>query len=51
MKQNGWKGNPIDVVKMPDGVYTTIDNTRVVSAREAGIDVQAIVHNYMIHYQ
>lgn len=45
MKQNGWKGDPIDVVEMPDGVYTTIDNTRVVSAREAGIDVQAI-HNY-----
>ena len=31
---------------MPDGVYTTIDNTRVVSAREAGIDVQATIHNY-----
>ena len=46
MKQNGWKGGPIDVVKMPDGAYTTIDNTRVVSAREAGINVQAIIHNY-----
>lgn len=46
MRQNGWKGDPIDVVKMPDGVYTTIDNTRVVSAREAGIDVQATIHNY-----
>ena len=46
MKQNGWKGDPIDVVEMPDGVYTTIDNTRVVSAREAGIDVQATIHNY-----
>ncbi|MDE5908327.1 MAG: hypothetical protein K2H52_06275 [Lachnospiraceae bacterium] len=46
MKQNGWKGDPIDVVEMPDGVYTTIDNTRVVSAREAGIDVQATTHNY-----
>ncbi len=40
------KGGPIDVVKMPDGAYTTIDNTRVVSAREAGINVQAIIHNY-----
>ena len=46
MKKNGWKGDPIDVVQMPDAVYTTIDNTRVVSAREAGINVQANVHGY-----
>ena len=46
MKKDGWKGDPIDVVQMPDGVYTTIDNTRVVSAREAGINVQANVHGY-----
>ena len=46
MKKNGWKGDRIDVVKMPDGIYTTIDNTRVVSARKVGIDVQANVHGY-----
>ena len=46
MKKNGWKGDPIDIVQMPDGVYTTIDNTRVVSARGAGINVQAKVHGY-----
>ena len=46
MKKNGWKGDPIDVVEMPDGIYTTIDNTRVVSAREAGINVQANVYGY-----
>ena len=46
MKENGWRGEPIDVVKMPDGMYTTIDNTRVVAAREAGINVQANVHEY-----
>jgi len=46
MKKNGWKGDPIDVVEMPDGIYTTIDNTRVVSAREAGINVKANVHGY-----
>ncbi|MDE6887893.1 MAG: hypothetical protein K2P45_04510 [Eubacterium sp.] len=45
MKKNGWKGDPIDVVQMPDGAYTTIDNTRVVAAREAGINVKANVHN------
>ena len=31
MRESGWKGEPIDVVEMPDGIYTTIDNTRVVS--------------------
>lgn len=45
MKANGWKGDPIDVVKMSDGKLTTIDNTRVVAAREAGIDIQAILHD------
>lgn len=45
MKANGWKGDPIDVVKMSDGKLTTIDNTRVVAAREAGIDAQAIIHD------
>ena len=45
MKVNGWKGDPIDVIRMSDGKMTTIDNTRVVAAREAGIDVQAIIHD------
>lgn len=36
----------MDSNKIADGIYTTIDNTRVVSAREAGIDVQANVHGY-----
>ncbi|EOO73345.1 cytoplasmic protein [Bacillus cereus BAG1O-1] len=46
MKSNGWKGDPIDVVKMPDGNLTTIDNTRVAAAREVGIEVQATIRNY-----
>ena len=46
MRRDGWNGAPIDVVKMPDGKLTTIDNTRVASAREAGIDVQAVVRGY-----
>ncbi|MFL0253030.1 hypothetical protein ACJDT4_21715 [Clostridium neuense] len=45
MEANGWRGAPIDVVKMRDGNLTTIDNTRVIAAREAGIDVQAILHD------
>lgn len=27
MKAKGWKGDPIDVVRMPDGSLTTLDNT------------------------
>lgn len=46
MLTNGWKGDPIDVVYMPDGRLTTIDNTRVVAAREAGISVTARIHHY-----
>ena len=26
MKAKGWDGDPIDVVRMPDGNLTTIDN-------------------------
>lgn len=41
MRTNGWKGDPVDVVKMPDGKLTSMDNTRIAAAREAGIDVKA----------
>jgi len=43
MKSDGWKGDPVDVVRMPDGKLTSIDNTRIAAAREAGIDVKATV--------
>jgi len=46
MSTNGWVGNPIDVVSMPDGTLATIDNTRVLAARMAGIDVQANVRGF-----
>lgn len=45
MDKNDCEGDPIDVVRMSDGGLTTIDNTRVVAARAAGIDVQAVVRN------
>jgi RHS repeat-associated protein len=44
LKANGWMGDPIDVVRMSDGNLTTIDNTRVLAAKNAGIDVKAVVH-------
>ncbi|MDG6472550.1 hypothetical protein QAZ12_11220, partial [Glaesserella parasuis] len=46
MKKDGWKGDPIDVVNMPDGAPTSLDNTRVLAARQAGVKVEATVHNY-----
>ncbi|EOI3549591.1 type IV secretion protein Rhs, partial [Cronobacter dublinensis] len=45
MKANGWKGDPIDVIRMPDGKLITIDNTRVLAASRAGIKVEARVHD------
>ncbi|WP_143742420.1 hypothetical protein [Roseateles chitinivorans] len=39
MRANGWKGAPIDVVRMSDGSLTTFDNTRLLAAQRAGINV------------
>lgn len=46
MKAHGWKGPAIDVVKMPDGKLTTVDNTRVLAAHRAKINVRANVHAF-----
>ena len=46
MKSDGWKGDPVDVVRMPDGKLTSIDNTRIAAAREAGVDVKATVRGF-----
>ena len=46
MKTNGWQGEPINVVKMPDGSLTAIDNTRLLAARKAGIDAKVKIHDY-----
>jgi len=43
MRANGWVGDPIDVVRPPDGSLATIDNTRVLAAHQAGIDVQTTI--------
>lgn len=46
MKKNGWAGEPVDVIKMPDGKFTSMDNTRIRAAREADIGVKANIHNF-----
>ena len=45
-RANGWVGDSIDVVRMPDSGLTAIDNTRVVAAHQAGIDVQALIQGF-----
>ena len=45
-KQNKWIGEPVDVVNMPDKAPTSMDNTRILAAREAGVKVKANVHNF-----
>lgn len=45
MRANGWQGAPIDVVRMSDGGLTTFDNTRLLAAQRAGINVQATVRD------
>jgi LysM repeat protein len=48
MRSDGWRadrGN-IDVVQMPDGRFTSVDNTRLLAAREAGIDVSANIRSF-----
>jgi hypothetical protein len=46
MRASGWVGEPIDVVRMPDGELTSVDNTRLLAAKNASIDVRANVHEF-----
>ena len=45
MMQHGWKGAPIDVVRMSDGTLITIDNTRLLAASRTNTLVNSIVHD------
>jgi RHS repeat-associated protein len=40
------KYDPIDIVKMPDGIYSTIDNTRLLAAQRLGHDIKAVAHAF-----
>lgn len=48
MKKDGWleSEGPIDVVELPEGGYTSLDNTRIMTAQDAGIQMEARVHKY-----
>lgn len=44
MKNNGFvveSDRLIDVVRMPDGLLTSLDNTRIFAAHRAGVKIQA----------
>ena len=45
MRENGWVGDAVDIVHMPDGGLTSVDNTRILAAQEAGIHVHGIIHD------
>lgn len=45
MRRGGWQRRPVDVVRMPDGEMTTLDNARLAAARAAGIGMPSIVHD------
>jgi len=46
MKANGWLGEPIDVVRMPDGGLTAVDNTRLAAASLTNTPVQARIRGF-----
>ena len=46
MIADGWNGAPLNVVQMPDGNLTTIDNTRLLAAKEAGIKAKIVIHKF-----
>ncbi|MBF0298341.1 MAG: hypothetical protein HQK51_06450, partial [Oligoflexia bacterium] len=44
MKLSGWRGDPIDIVRLKDGSLISVDNTRVLAASRANINVKAKIH-------
>jgi hypothetical protein len=46
MKANGWQGSPINVVRMPDGSLTAVDNTRLAAASLTNTPVQAVIGGF-----
>jgi hypothetical protein len=46
LKADGWTKEPIDIVKMNDGKFTSVDNTRLKAARKLNAKVKAIVHDF-----
>lgn len=45
-KENGAYHDPIDIVIMPDGKYTSYDNKRLYCAKKLGVRLRARIHYY-----
>lgn len=43
-KVGSGKYEAIDIVKMSDGMYSTVDNTRLLAAQRLGVNIKATVH-------
>jgi filamentous hemagglutinin len=46
MQKDGWNGDPVDIVIMPNGTATSMDNTRILAAREASVSIKAKVRDF-----
>jgi RHS repeat-associated protein len=46
MREEGWFGDPIDVVRMPDGGLTSVDNRRLAAAAMTDTPVQARIRSF-----
>lgn len=45
-KEMKYTAEPIDIVKMEDGIYSSADHGRLMAAEKLGIDVKANTHNF-----
>jgi hypothetical protein len=41
-----YTAEPIDIVKMEDGIYSSLDHARLMAAEKAGVNVKANAHNF-----
>lgn len=46
MRSRGYSSAPIDVVRLPNGELTSLDNRRLLAARRAGLEeIPAVIHD------
>jgi hypothetical protein len=45
MRTGGWKGDPINIVEMPDGSKISLDNRRLLAAQNAGLKEIPVVYH------
>ena len=46
MQMKGWDGDAIDIVKMSDGFYTTLDNKRLAASLETGTPAKVNIYSF-----